>query len=188
MEIFFGTNNDYIVKWNVKARKKDKRKIRSKRIAMKQGVLNDSWFKPILGKFNNEVSPYAYARRHVFHSTTLNNHKTIYEHEINSRINNWGKSIEEEGNNSTTITTMPINFDVDDVESFNHMYIWISMIKRKIESYQGNNIKGKSHSVPRERLGWLWSFLGDKFTKGANTKKQNKKDGLFFSQLWNRNY
>jgi hypothetical protein len=44
------------------------------------------------------------------------------------------------------------------------------------------------HSVPREQLGWLWSFLGDEFTKGANTKKQNKKDGLFLSQLWNRNY
>jgi hypothetical protein len=33
--------NDYIVEWNVKARKKYKRKIRSKRIAMKQGVLHD---------------------------------------------------------------------------------------------------------------------------------------------------
>jgi hypothetical protein len=88
VKFFFGTNNDYIVKWNVKARKKDKRNIRSKRIAMKKGVLNDSWFKPILRKFNNKVSPYAYARRHVFHSTTLNNHKTIYEHEINSRRNN----------------------------------------------------------------------------------------------------
>lgn len=49
--------NDYIVEWNVKARKKDKRKIRNKIIAMKQGVLDDFWFKPISGKFSSKVTP-----------------------------------------------------------------------------------------------------------------------------------
>jgi hypothetical protein len=83
---FFGTNNDYIVEWNVIARKKDKKRIRIKRITMKRGVLDDFWFKPISRKFSSMVSPYA--RRHVFHSTTLTNHKTIYEHEINSRRSN----------------------------------------------------------------------------------------------------
>ncbi len=87
MEKTFWNKNDYIVEWNVKARKKDKRKNRSKRMAVKQGVLDDFWFKPISGECSSKVSPYAYAR-HVFHSTTLNNHKTIYEHEINSRRSN----------------------------------------------------------------------------------------------------
>jgi hypothetical protein len=41
----------------VKARKKDKRKIRNKIIAMKQGVLDDFWFKPVLGKFSSKVTP-----------------------------------------------------------------------------------------------------------------------------------
>jgi hypothetical protein len=86
-QYFFGTNNDYIVEWNVKARKKYKKTIRSKIITMKERVLDDFWFKPISGECSSKVSPYAYAR-HVFHSTTLNNHKTIYEHEINSRRSN----------------------------------------------------------------------------------------------------
>ncbi len=59
----------------------------------------------------------------MFHSTTFKNHKTIYEHEISSRKSNLGKSIEEERSNNSSITTMPIKFDVDDAESFNHMYI-----------------------------------------------------------------
>lgn len=41
----------------MKARKKDKRKIRNKIIVMKQGVLDDFWFKPILGKFSSKVTP-----------------------------------------------------------------------------------------------------------------------------------
>ncbi len=57
MEKTFWNKNDYIVEWNVKARKKDKRKNRSKRMAVKQGVLDDFWFKPILGEFSSKVTP-----------------------------------------------------------------------------------------------------------------------------------
>jgi hypothetical protein len=59
----------------------------------------------------------------VFHSTTFKNHKTIYEHEISSRRSNLGKSIEEERSNNNSITTMLVNFDVDNAKSFNHKYI-----------------------------------------------------------------
>jgi hypothetical protein len=47
-------NNGHITEWNARTREVHERKIYSKAIATKQGVLEDFWFKPSTGKFNGE--------------------------------------------------------------------------------------------------------------------------------------
>jgi hypothetical protein len=47
-------DNEWIVEWNARTREVNERKIRSITIIIKQGVQEDFWFKPYIGKFSGE--------------------------------------------------------------------------------------------------------------------------------------
>ncbi len=72
-------NNERITKWNARAREVQKKKIYNIIIAAKQGVLEDFWFKPYIGKFSGEKFAKEYVQKqHVFWFVTLDKQK-IYQ-------------------------------------------------------------------------------------------------------------
>jgi hypothetical protein len=66
-------DNEQIVKWNPRTRETCQKEICSIAVAIKQGVLEDFWFKPYIGKFSGEKFTKEYVhKRHASWSTTLN--------------------------------------------------------------------------------------------------------------------
>jgi hypothetical protein len=48
------TDNEWIVEWNARTKEVSERKICSITTIIKQGVQEDFWFKPYIGKFSGE--------------------------------------------------------------------------------------------------------------------------------------
>ncbi len=56
-------DNECVVKWNARLRDVHEREIRSKTIVAKQGVLEEVWFKLVIGKFSGEEFVEKYMRK-----------------------------------------------------------------------------------------------------------------------------
>jgi hypothetical protein len=72
-------DNKRIVEWNARAREVHERKNCSKTIVAKQGMKEDTWFKPYNGKFSGEKFAKEYVQKqHASQSTTLDKGRTFY--------------------------------------------------------------------------------------------------------------
>jgi len=143
---YFGRDNECVSEGNARARDIYEREKCSRVFAKRFGEVDEFWFKPITGKYINEVTLEEYVkRRFSFHFATPDKNKFVYEQEGNTKSDEEWSS--DDGGRESKVIIVTSSFNTKGRKSTTTHILECEGSEKQTSMWRSQNTMGNFLSI-----------------------------------------